>query len=72
MGQAELSGLSARLRARSDSVFLADMPEMRSDLRAAAALIDELVRLRAEIRRLADEVRDETEEQHLRALLGGL
>jgi hypothetical protein len=41
------------------------------DLKSAAALIDDLVRLRSEIRRLADEVRDEIEEQHLRELLGG-
>jgi transposase len=72
MGQAEMSALASRLRSRADSVLFRDQPEQARDLRAGAALIDELARLRAEIRRLADEVRDETEEQHLRELLGGL
>jgi hypothetical protein len=70
MGQAEMHALAARLRARGDSVLMRDQPEQARDLRSAAALIDDLVRLRSEIRRLADEVRDEIEEQHLRELLG--
>jgi transposase len=72
MGQAEMSGLAARLRARAQSVLLRDQPEQQRDLRAAAGLIDHLVHLRGEIQRLADEVRDEVEEQHLRNLLGDL
>ena len=71
MGQAEMSALASRLRARADSVLFRDQPEQARDLKSAAALIDDLVRLRSEIRRLADEVRDEIEEQHLRELLGG-
>jgi hypothetical protein len=71
MGQAEMSGLAARLRARANSVFLRDQPHQAADMQAAAGLIDRLVQLLAELRRLADEVRDEVEEQHLRELLGG-
>jgi transposase len=68
---AEMRGLAARLRARAQSVLLRDQPEQQRDLRAAADLIDRLVHLLAEIRRLADEVRDEVEQQHLRHLLEG-
>jgi transposase len=71
MGQAEMSALASRLRARAESIVFRDQPEQARDLKSAAALIDDLVRLRSEIRRLADEVRDEIEEQHLRELLGG-
>jgi transposase len=72
MGQAEMSALATRLRSRAESVLFRDQPEQARDLRSAAVLIDELVRLRAEIRRLADEVRNEVEEQHLREILGGV
>jgi hypothetical protein len=71
MSPAEMSGLARRLHARAGSVLLRDQPEQQSDMRTAARLIEHLVHLRAELRRLADEVRDEVEEQHLRELLGG-
>ena len=67
----EMRGLAARLRARADSVLMKDQPHQAADLRQAATLIEQFVCLRDEIRRLADEVRDEVEEQHLRHLLGG-
>ena len=66
-----MRGLAARPKARAESVLLRDQPEQQRDLRAAAGLIDRLVHLQGEIRRLADEVKDEVEEQHLRQLLGG-
>jgi hypothetical protein len=71
MGQAEKSALASRLRARGNSVLLRDQPEQARDLRAGADLIEELIRLRAELRRAADETRDESTESHLRELLGG-
>jgi hypothetical protein len=71
MGPAEMSGLARRLRARAESVLLRDQPEQQRDLRAAAGLVDHLVHLRGEIQRLADEVKDEVEQQHLRHLLEG-
>jgi hypothetical protein len=67
----EMSGLAARLRARADSVLLRDQPEQQSDMRTAARLIEQLVRLHAEIRRAADNTEDEASERHLRELLGG-
>jgi hypothetical protein len=67
----EMRGLAARLRARAGSVLFRDQPHQAADLRQAATLIEQLVHLRDGIRRLADEVRDEVEEQHLRHLLGG-
>jgi transposase len=72
MGPAEMSGLARRLRARAESVLLRDQPEQQNDMRAAARLIERLVHLQGEIQRLADEVRDEVEQQHLRNLLGDL
>jgi hypothetical protein len=71
MGQAEMTALAARLRARADSVLFRDQPEQARDLRSSAVLIDELVRLRAELRRAADATEDESTERHLRELLGG-
>jgi hypothetical protein len=68
----EMRGLAARLRARAQSVLLRDQPEQQRDLQTAAGIIERLVSLLAEIRRLADEVRDEVEQQHLRQLLGDL
>jgi hypothetical protein len=52
-------------------VLLRDQPEQARDLRSSAVLIDELMRLRAELRRAADETEDESTERHLRELLGG-
>jgi hypothetical protein len=71
MGPAEMAGLARRLNARADSVLLRDQPEQQNDMRAAARLIERHIHVLAEIRRLADEVRDEVEVQHLRHLLGG-
>jgi hypothetical protein len=71
MGQAEMTALATRLRARAISVLLRDQPEQARDLRSSAVLIDELVRLRAELRRAADVTEDESTERHLRELLGG-
>jgi hypothetical protein len=71
MGQAEMTALATRLRARANSVLLRDQPEQARDLRSSAVLIDELMRLRAELRRAADETEDESTERHLRELLGG-
>jgi hypothetical protein len=71
MGQAEMSALATRLRARADSVLFRDQPEQARDLKSSAALIDELVRVRAELRRAADATEDESTERHLRELLGG-
>lgn len=67
----EMRGLAARLRARAQSVLLRDQPEQQRDLQTAAGLIEHLAHLRGEIQRLADEVNDEVEQQHLRNLLGG-
>jgi hypothetical protein len=69
---AEMRGLAQRLLARAGSVLMQDQPEQQRDLRQAAHLIGQYVSLRGEIQRLADEVRDEVEQQHLRNLLGGL
>jgi hypothetical protein len=71
VGQAEMAALATRLRARADSVLFRDQPEQARDLRSAAVLVDELVRLRAELRRAADTTEDESTEHHLRELLGG-
>jgi hypothetical protein len=70
MSPAEMHGLARRLHARAESVLLRDQPEQQSDMRTAARLIERLVNVLAEIRRRADEVRDEVEAQHLRELLG--
>ena len=72
MGPAEMSGLARRLRARAESVLLRDQPEQQRDLRAAAGLIEQHVSVLADIQRLADEVRDEVEQQYLRDILGRL
>jgi hypothetical protein len=45
----EMRGLAARLRARAQSVLLRHQPEQHRDLQAAAALIDQLADLSAEI-----------------------
>jgi uncharacterized membrane protein YccC len=66
-----MRGLAQRLLARANSVLLRDQPEQQRDLRGAADLIDRLAHLLGEIRRLADEVKDEVEQQHLRRLLEG-
>jgi hypothetical protein len=71
MGPAEMAGLARRLNARADSVLLRDQPEQQNDVRAAARLIERLVHLLAEIRRVADSTEDEATERHLRELLGG-
>jgi hypothetical protein len=46
LGQAEMSALAARLRARADSVLFRDQPEQARDLRQAADLIEILRALR--------------------------
>jgi hypothetical protein len=61
MTPGEMRGLAARLRARAQSVLLRDQPEQQRDLQTAAGLIEHLVHLRGEIRRLMNEVRDEVE-----------
>jgi hypothetical protein len=71
MGQAELTSLSQRLRARADSVFFRDQPVQQVDLHTAAAVIDELIRLRREILHVASETREEETEMALRALAAG-
>jgi len=53
MTPAELSALASRLRNRANSALLHDQPEQQRDLRAAAQVIDQLLRLRAEIRATA-------------------
>jgi ABC-type sulfate/molybdate transport systems ATPase subunit len=72
MGQAEMSALASRLRARAESVLMKDQPHQASDMRTAAALLEQLAHLRTDIQRLADTVPDEVEQQHLRGLLEGL
>ena len=49
MSPAELSALAARLRSRADSVVLRHQPEQQRDLRQAAYVLDELVKLHSEI-----------------------
>jgi hypothetical protein len=78
MGDAEMSALADRLRARADSIVFRDQPEQARDLRAAASiittnvsLIRRLAHLQAELRRAADATKDESTERHLRELLGG-
>jgi hypothetical protein len=71
MGAAELANLANRLRARADSVFFRDQPVQQLDLFSAAAAIDELIRLRREFRKLADEHEGEEIENAIRAILGG-
>jgi len=44
MSPAELSALAKRLRNRADSIVLRDQPEMQHDMRAAAGVIDGVVR----------------------------
>jgi hypothetical protein len=68
----EMRGFAARLRARAQSVLLRDQPEQQRDLLTAANLLEQLAQLRGDIQRLADEVKDEAEQQHLRGLLEGL
>ncbi len=78
IGDAEMSALAERLRNRANSVLLRDQPEQQRDLRAAASvimtntsLIRRLAHLQGELRRAADETKDESTERHLRDLLGG-
>jgi hypothetical protein len=78
MGQAEMSALVDRLRNRADSVVMRDQPEQQRDLRSAASLvmttaslIRRLAHLQGELRRAADETKDESTERHLRELLAG-
>jgi hypothetical protein len=78
MGDAEMSALADRLRARADSVLFKDQPEQARDLRAAASiimtnvsLVRRLAHLQAELRRAAAATEDESTERHLRELLGG-
>jgi hypothetical protein len=49
MGQAEMSVLADRLRARADSVLFRGQPQQARDLRAAATLVTHLVHLLVEI-----------------------
>jgi hypothetical protein len=44
MRPAELSALATRLRNRAESIVLRDQPEMQRDMRAAAGVIDGVVR----------------------------
>ena len=71
MGPAEMAWLARRLHARADSVLLRDQPEQQNDMRAAARLIERFLHLLAEVRRAADETKDEATERHLREILGG-
>jgi hypothetical protein len=70
MGQAELTNLAQRIRARAESVFFCDQPVQQLDMLACAAAIDELIRLRREFRRLADEHEGEDLENAIRSILG--
>jgi hypothetical protein len=45
----EMRGLAKRLRARADSVLFRDQPHQAADLRQAAALIEQLANLTAEV-----------------------
>jgi DTW domain-containing protein YfiP len=45
----EMRGLAARLRARAESVLLRHQPEQHRDLVTAAALIEQLADLAAEV-----------------------
>jgi hypothetical protein len=58
MGQAEMSGLATRLRARADSVLLRDQPEQQSDMRTAARHIEHLAELHTAVRTAAATVND--------------
>ena len=49
MSTAELSALATRLRNRADNVVLRHQPEQQRDLRQAAYVLDELVKLHSEI-----------------------
>jgi hypothetical protein len=71
LGQAECHGLATRLRARADSLFFRDMPEMQSDLRAAADLITLLTHYRTQLLWLVENVADEQTAAHLNLLLSG-
>ena len=71
MSPAEMSGLARRLHARADSVLMRDQPEQQIDMRTAARLVEQLIHLRAELRRAADATDDESTERHLREILGG-
>jgi hypothetical protein len=64
--------LGQRLRARADSVFFRDQLVQQVDLHTAANAVEELIRLRAEIRRAPDATEDESTELHLHEMLGGL
>lgn len=44
MSPGELTALAGRLRARAESIVLRDQPEMQRDMRAAAGVIDGVVR----------------------------
>jgi hypothetical protein len=63
MGHAEMSALAARLRARAESVLWRHQTEQARDLRSAAVLVDELVRLHVGIRRAAENTGDESTER---------
>jgi hypothetical protein len=76
IGDAEMTALAGRLRARADSVYMADQPHQAADLRAAAvivmsnaSLIRRLVRLRSELQRLAAGATDEATKLALEQLL---
>jgi len=71
MSPAEMSGLARRLHARADSVLMRDQPGQQIDMRTAARLVEQLIHLRAELRRAADATDDESTERHLREILGG-
>jgi hypothetical protein len=49
----EMRGLAHRLRARAQSVLLKHQPEQHRDLLAAAALIEQLANITAEIKSAA-------------------
>jgi hypothetical protein len=67
----EMTALAKRLRARADSVLYKDQPSQAGDMRAAAGLLEQFAQLRGDIERLANEMADDIERQHLRDLLGG-
>jgi hypothetical protein len=67
---AALSGLATRLSARGISTLTRDQPEIQADIRLAARLIEELGRVRSEIRRAAASTTDPVCRHHLRELIG--
>lgn len=70
--ETELQTSLASILAPENTAIFAPIQTANLAIATPEHLAPRLVRLRAEIRRLANEVRDETEERHLLELLGGL